>query len=620
MSTALAEHPTLVAIADGTAVASGVCWNFTDGAFVEPEMTLGYQAIAWAQRWLRMGGNTLSLTWEQKRFIVWWYAMDEAGRFIYRNGCMQRLKGAGKDPLAAVLCAIELVGPCRFSGRYAAADAFDLGIAAGDPLATDQPDAWVQIAAVTITQTRTTMLIFSSLFSKEAIKEYGITIGKELVYALGGTRQIQAVTSNPRALEGARTTFCLMNETHQWLEANDGHAMREVIDRNTAKTGGRVLSMTNAYMPNENSVAQIVRESWEAAQTGVVFDTRFLYDTLEASPQVRLSPPEVDGTAPDEAATRAWLQRIVRAVAGDAIWLPVVDVVDRILDPANALSISRRFWLNQVVADEEAWADPGAIAEATDPMARAARALIGADPLRAGWLVDPSEPVVLFGDGSKGDDCTGLVVCRISDGYEFVGGVWRKPPGAEGEGWQVPRGQVDSRVDEIMERFNVRAFYFDPSHTTDDEAAQFWRPTVDDWHRRYRDRLDERFWAVKGGAAGAQSHSIMWDMTSPARTEQFVIAVEQFHADLHEQTEDERWAPTFHHDGHPMLVEHLRNAKAVAAKNGRTSIAKEHRSSQRKIDLAVCAVGARMLRRLLLNAPQEEQRAATKQAGMAWGW
>ena len=312
--------------------------------------------------------------------------------------------------------------------------------------------------------------------------------------------------------------------------------------------------------------------------------------------------------------------RIVRAVAGDAAWLPVVDVVDRILDPANPISISRRFWLNQVVADEEAWADPGAIAAAIDPMARAARTLIGADPLRAGWLVDPTEPVVMFGDGSKGDDCTGLVVCRVSDGYEFTAGVWRRPPGAEGEGWQVPRGQVDSRVDEIMERFNVRAFYFDPSHTTDDEAQQFWRPMVDDWHRRYRDRLDPNLWAVKGGGVGTQPHSIMWDMTSPARTEQFVIATEQFHADLHEQDEGEQWAPTVRHDGHPMLVEHLRNAKEYAAKNGRTGIAKEHRSSQRKIDLAVCAIGARMLRRLALNAPMEVEKTAAKSAGRAWGW
>jgi hypothetical protein len=47
------------------------------------------------------------------RFILWWYAVDEFGRFVYRKGVLQRMKGWGKDPLLAVICLVELVGPSR---------------------------------------------------------------------------------------------------------------------------------------------------------------------------------------------------------------------------------------------------------------------------------------------------------------------------------------------------------------------------------------------------------------------------------------------------------------------------------------------------------------------------
>lgn len=34
-------------------------------------------------------------TKEQKRFILWWYAIDAQGKFIYRDGVLGRIKGWG---------------------------------------------------------------------------------------------------------------------------------------------------------------------------------------------------------------------------------------------------------------------------------------------------------------------------------------------------------------------------------------------------------------------------------------------------------------------------------------------------------------------------------------------
>jgi hypothetical protein len=91
--------------------------------YILPKFTLGYQAIKWIQENLLADETDeydkplpFKLTPEQARFILWFYAIDETGRFVYREVVLQRLKGWGKDPLAAVIAAVEFVGPCRFAG------------------------------------------------------------------------------------------------------------------------------------------------------------------------------------------------------------------------------------------------------------------------------------------------------------------------------------------------------------------------------------------------------------------------------------------------------------------------------------------------------------------------
>src|SRR5690606_17809050 len=98
-------------------VCIGPTWKRTgDGGWLLPERTLGWQVLGWAARYLNSptGEGRFKATPEQARFILWWYAVDEHGVFISRTGVMQRLKGHGKDPLAAMLCLVELVGPSRF--------------------------------------------------------------------------------------------------------------------------------------------------------------------------------------------------------------------------------------------------------------------------------------------------------------------------------------------------------------------------------------------------------------------------------------------------------------------------------------------------------------------------
>lgn len=600
-------------------------WDALDplGEFLLPEITMGWEILRWIRDNLQSDevdddGRPIPFrpTREQARFVLWWYAIDERGRFVYREGILQRLKGWGKDPVGSVLAAVEFVGPCRFAG-WATRDMPDKGLRRGDPVAKPHPRAWVQIAAVSKDQTKNTMRLFPGLFSKACMSEHGIDIGKETIYAYHGQKVIEAVTSSPRALEGGRATFVIKNETHHWLSNNEGHDMADVIERNATKSkdgSSRTLSITNAYEPSEDSVAQREREAWEDEAAGLSINTGTLYDSIEAPPNARLRPPKENKGDPDptEQEIKDYVGAIVSAIRGDSTWLDVENITASILNKRNPPSRSRRFYYNQVVASEDAWADPEAIQAAIDRLTAEYRSNPGADPLRVGWeVVHPDEEVVAFFDGSKSDDSTGIIGCRVSDGYLFTVGVWQKPPGKRGENWVVNRVAVDNRVTEMFERFNVIGFWADPSHAVDDEdSTRYWDSVIDSWMRRYKDSL--QVWPTK---TGNNQHAVMFDLTSPERQRMFVGAAEEFVEELHQKSDIEEYAPTFRIDGHPAFLSHLRNAMRYPTKFG-VSLMKEHRESLKKIDLAVCAVGARLVRRVLLNKGIEEE---TPKNGTVWG-
>ena len=601
-------------------------WDGVDplGEFILPEWTLGWQILKWIEENLLSDevddfGIPLPFipTHEQKRFILWWYAIDAEGRFVYREGVLQRLKGWGKDPVAAIISAVELVGPCRFMG-WTTRNRPDLGLKIGDPIARSHPRAWIQIAAVSKDQTKNTMTLFPGLFSKKCVETHMITIGKEVIYAYDGARRIEAVTSSPKTLEGGRPTLVIMNETHHWLSNNEGHEMSAVIARNARKSKGgaaRRLAITNAYEPSQDSVAQKRRETWEEQEAGLAIKTGILYDSLEAPEGAKLRPKvkDINGRPvdPPEDYIREHLASILRGVRGDAVWLDIPGLVDAILDKETPPSQSRRFWFNQIVAAEDAWLDPAAIDAAIDQICREQRSSAEVDDYKVGWQqIMPDDEVVMFLDASKSNDSTALVGCRVEDSFVFTIGVWQKPPGERGKKWQAPRGSVDARVRQAMEMFNVVAFFADPSHALDDlDASRYWDGLIDQWHLDFKDEL--RVWSIK---SGHNTHSILFDMTGPERLRIFVAAAETFVEDMEALNDIEEYAPRFQIDGHPALVKHLKNARNFPTNVG-MSLMKDNRQSKRKIDLAVAAVGARMVRRILLNTEKKEE----ERSGEIWG-
>lgn len=538
----------------------GPTWQVADGHWVLPDASIGWDVLGWCGTELQHGlGEPWRFTPEQARFVLWWYSVDADGRWAFRDGVLQRLKGWGKDPLVACLAYVEALGPCRVA--YMDGDT---------AVSVDCPTAWVQLPAVSLEQTKNTMRLMPSLITPEARAFYGVQVGKELIHAMGDERLIQAVTSSPTTLEGARATAVFPNETQHWKAGNDGYEMAAVIDRNAAKSAdgaARRLAITNAYEPSEDSVAQRDREAWEAATAGTSLTTGILYDSIEAPPDAPLTPE----AAPE----------VVRAIRGDSIWLDPDRIVQSILDTRNPPSRSRRFWYNQITAAEDAWVDPLAFDDCAAPET----------------VVADGDELVMFFDGSKSDDATAVVACRVSDGHVVTVAMWQRPPKGRGDGWVVPRAEVDAAVTAFVESHNVIGFFADPSHTRDDETQErFWDGLIDEWHRRWSSRF--RVWAVPG----KNGHSVMWDMTSPARSAEFCAAAERCVAEI------ENLPRGLSHDGDSRLRIHVHNARRYPTRYG-VSLWKGHRESARKVDLAVCMVGARMVRRLILNQPVKPKRS-----------
>lgn len=533
----------------------GPTWQFDNG-WTLPAQTLGWRVIAWCGYWLKdKRGKPWVFTPEQTRFLLWYFAVDSSGGFLYHSAVLQRLKGWGKDPVAACLGVAAMFADVNFSH-------WD-----GDrPVGRDEPNAWVQMVAVSLTQTQNTMKLFPSLISAEARKRYGIQVGKRNVWGLNDTRQIEAVTASVMAIEGGRPTLTVRNETQNWNSSNGGHDMAGAIEGNAAKSEGgaaRMLDICNAYRPGDDSVGQRAREAYESTLDEEKGNVEFgvMYDSLEAPAE---APLTLDA-APS----------VVEAVRGDAIWLDAEGRIKKsIANPANTPSESRRKWYNQITAAEDAWVSPQEL-----------------DPLEDKTLmVEPGEEVAIFLDCSKNDDATGLVGVRMSDGHVFTIGMWQRPPGKRGDGWLVPCADVDQRVDDTFEQFRVVGFFGDPGHALEDESQEsMWMPWFDKWHRKYGKRL--RVWA-QGTARSDKGHAVLFDMSARDVSRKFAEAVAYTLAEIR--------SGAFTYDADARLRKHILNARRYPIQ-GVVSISKESRESRRKIDLAICMVGARYVRRLILN-------------------
>lgn len=170
---------------------------------------------------------------------------------------------------------------------------------------------------------------------------------------------------------------------------------------------------------------------------------------------------------------------------------------------------------------------------------------------------DAGEEVILGFDGSYGNDSTALVGCTIGERpHLFVVAVWERPEQAAD--WVVPRNEVMVEVDKALARWQVPELVCDPPG---------WHREIEEWGEMYGNVITLMF--------PTNRRQLMSEACS-----RFYTAV--VNGELT-------------HDNHPDLARHLSNAvvKEFVEPGGHGAyITKEHRSSTRKIDLAVAAVTA----------------------------
>ncbi|MFF4528172.1 hypothetical protein ACFY1P_02770 [Streptomyces sp. NPDC001407] len=308
-------------------------------------------------------------------------------------------------------------------------------------------------------------------------------------------------------------------------------------------------------MPGEDSVAENMREAYEKILEGRASDVGFMYDSIEAHPATPLTPEAI--------------RIVLPKIRGDAVWLRVETILQSILDTTIAPSRSRRMWLNQIVASEDALLSPA-----------------DWDVLRdESKLLQPGDEVVLGFDGGLRDDSTCLLALRVSDMHAVILGLWEKPDGPAGKDWEVPRDQVDSAVHEAFATFAVQGFFAD---------VALWESRISEWSATYGEGL-----AVRAPGKDA----IGWDMRSSLK------ASTMAHERLLRSILDRKIS----HDGDRKLRRHALNA-VRRTNNFGVSFGKQSRESPRKVD----AYAALMLAHEALVDLRARGRTVRKRSGRGY--
>lgn len=531
----------------------------------EPELTLGYGVAAWMINNLKQpngihAGEPFVPTTGQLEFLLHAYEVNDAGEFTCGRMVRRLAKGSGKSPFAAAVALAELLGPVVF-------DDFDDSVpggCVGKPMVMPL----VQIVATSERQTANTMRMVRAFCKKGSpfARKYGLDIGKTFIDTTEMGR-LEQVTSSAHTLEGAEVSFMVGDEVEHWVPSRGGPDLMATMRRNAAKTGARIMETCNAWIPGQESVAEATFEAWCDQEEGKLRgETKILYDARIAPPKTALNDMvESEGDVP--------LTDALVFVYQDCPWVNLRAIKEQIWSPDFSISDAKRFFLNAPTAAENSWC-----------------------PLED-WVanrdldrkVKKGEDIVMFFDGSKSNDHTALVGCCMDDGHIFKIGHWipRKTT------HEVDVNAVDAGVRRAFRDYNVVAFWADVR-----EWESFVKTT-------WPEDLGEDLICPAVPGHGPNATPIAWDMRTHAWL--FAEATETALAEILEHQ--------FTHDGSAALGEHVSNCR-VHEYRGLWSVRKESPKSPRKIDLAVCMIGARMLYRVV----KKSDAWAKAQAGTGtWG-
>lgn len=419
-----------------------------------PKYTLGWGVLEWGSTYLAQPdgdarGETWKYTDEQALFLLWFYAVDENGEWLYDHSMLSRAKGWGKSPLLAAICCTELCGPVKFSHF----DPFT-----GQAVGKMYNSAWVQLAAISSDQTDNTMLLVCDMLKNGLAQEtYNLEVQLTQVRSPFNGAHLEVVTASPRSREGQRPTFVVMDETHLWVPAEKGPQLYGVLDRNIKKTGGRYIQTTNAPVPGEGSVAEMTDMTYLKILEGES-DERLLYDSVEVF---------VEDIYNKEEAWPLLEQNYGDAAKSKGGWVNLDTIWRAINNPAIPESDARRFYFNQRVRSTSTW---------VKEKAWVACGSADVPPL------EKSDRIALGFRGRTRTGAVGVVACRLHDLALFVLNSWETDPKVRDS--EISYQVVDDFVKEALEIYDVKRMFVMP---------QNWQDIVGRWYEAHEDVV-EVFW------------------------------------------------------------------------------------------------------------------------------
>jgi len=448
---------------------------------------------------------------------------DLAGRRRFTRVGLSLPKGLAKTELAAWIAACELhpEAPVRCVGWTRQ----------GEPIPGPVSDPYIPLVAYTEEQSDELCYGALRVVLEEGPLRGDFDIGLERILRKKGDGKAVSLSSSPNARDGARTTFAVFDETHWWTSARLKQAHQTMLN-NLAKrklANPWVLETTTAPEPGTGSVAEATLEYAEAVSAGLVKDASLFFFHRQASDEHDLTT--IDGA-------RA---AVIEASGPAAAWRDIDGIVGIWNDPTTDRAFWERVWCNRLVKgntqafDVEQWK----------------RLATAESPAKAGDLI-----VVGF-DGAMFHDSTALVATHVKTGYQWLAGLWERPPHLED--WQVPADDVDAAVRDLFNRYNVWRLYADPP---------YWESWVAAWSGEFGEKRVIAWWTN--------------------RTRPMTEALRAFSTAIREGT--------ISHDGSPDVTRHIANARRVNQRErddqGRPLwlIAKDRHDSPRKIDAAMATV------------------------------
>lgn len=515
-----------------------------------PFPTLGLLAADWMEEWLvlpdrEVQGEPYRLTDEMLRFLINFYRIDpDTGQMRYDGGQLRRPQKWGKDPLGAAVILNEGLGFARFDGW----DAY--GQPVGRPVATP----YIPCLGTSEENTANTYKPLLNMIRYGPLNNLSGMDAGETRVILPGDGKIEPVTASARARLGARMTFLTITESHLFTQqggpAGGYRRLAGNVKRNCAGMNGRWLELTNGYDPSENSEAQVTAEEAEGGDTSILIDN---------VPSHRVE---------DLNDTEALRAELLRQYGDSAIerggWVNIDRMVRECQKKSHLEADRRRFFLNEIVHGTSRLVDKTIFRGMKDED----------HPLEQGHMI------ALGFDGSKYQDATALIACRISDGKLFEIKVWERPARAP-EGWRVPSREVDQTVRAAMASYDVRLMLADPYR---------WQDYLDAWSESFPDIIVEY----------------------PTNVEQrFHLAIERF---IEAYSDGD-----LPHDGSPTMVAHIEAAIITKGSRMRARPGEEEQlathykqiaksSMTVKIDAAVAAILARRARGMAIEKGLTKER------------